>query len=79
MVINFKGSIPENGEKIGAKTESKKDLLKFFQEEIVQNVMRKYTKGIDLAPMIKMLEDVTGNDWELKPPGDNVTSTDIKL
>ena len=29
--------------------------------------------------MIKLLEDVTGNYWELTPPGDKTTSAGIKI
>ena len=59
-------------------TENKKDLFKFFQERIVQHAMGICNKSRELVPMIKLLKEVTGNNWELTPPGDNTISRGIK-
>ena len=45
----------------------------------MQHVIRKYTKVRYLSPMIKPLEDVTVNNWELTSPGDNRTRAEIKI
>ena len=55
MVNNFKGSITEVRATIGSKTDTKKELFKFFRDKMFQNIMSKYTKGKYLAPVIKLL------------------------
>ena len=73
MLNNFKGSVPEFGAKYGAKTDSKKDSLIFFPEKILQHTISTYTNVRGLVPMVKLLEDATGNNLEPIFPGDNTT------
>ena len=60
--------MPEVGALIETKEENYKESFQNLQENVLQYVVENYKKGVDLAPLIRKLEDVDLSRKELGPP-----------
>ena len=64
----FKGSVPEVGAVIRTKDENHKESFQNLQECVLQYVVENYKKGVDIAPLIRNLENVEESSKEPKAP-----------
>ena len=67
---DFTGSAPDVGAVISTREDNGKKSFNRLQDHILQYVMEKYEKGVDLAPLIRNLKEVTLDNKHTTPPGD---------
>ena len=60
--------MPEVGADIGTKEEKYKENFNSLQENVLQYVVENYKKGVDLAPLIRKIEDAELSRKEPGPP-----------
>jgi len=68
---DFTGSALDVRAAIGTREENGKESFNRLQDHILQYVMEKDEKGVDLVPLIRNLKEVTLDDKEMTPPGDD--------
>ena len=54
----LKRSMLEFGAVLSSKEENIKEIFQNFQESVLQYVVEKYSKGVDIVPLIRKIEDV---------------------
>ena len=62
----FKGSVSEVGAVLRTKDDNYNETFQNLQECVLQYVVENYKKGVDLAPLIRKLEDVDLSSKEPK-------------
>ena len=70
ILNTFKGSVPVVGAMIRTKDKNFKESLQNFQESVLQYVMANYKEGVDIATLIRKLEDVDiSSEESVEPTG----------
>ena len=64
----FKGSVSEVGAVLRTKDDNYNETFQNLQECVLQYVVENYKKGVDLAPLIRKLEDVDLSSKEPTTP-----------